>query len=68
MALGFILLNLCLALRFRFCQPPQRGRAGRSLDNARFRLSRFTAFLSQAIERSYGSVLAISALVLPLEG
>jgi hypothetical protein len=24
--------------------------------------------LSQAIERSYGSVLAISALVLPLEG
>jgi putative transposase len=66
MALGFILLNLWLLLRFRFCQRPQRGRAGRSLEEARFRLTRFAAFLSHAIERLYGSVIAITALVLPL--
>ena len=66
-ALGFILLNLWLLLRFRFCQRPKRGRAGPSLDEARFRLARFTAFLSHAIERAYGLVLAIYAPVLPLE-
>ena len=66
MALGFILLNLWLALRFRFCQRPSRGRAGRSLDNALFRLTRFAAFLSQAIQRAYRSVVAIHATVLPL--
>jgi Transposase DDE domain len=67
MALGFILLNFWLALRFRFCQRPSRGRAGHSLDNALFRLTRFAAFLSQAIQRVYGSVVAITALVLPLQ-
>jgi putative transposase len=67
MALGFILLNLWLLLRFRFCQRPKRGRAGRPLDEARFRLSRFASFLSHAIERVYNLVMAIVAPVLPLE-
>jgi hypothetical protein len=66
MALGFILLNLWLLLRFRFCQRPKHGRAGRSFDEACFRLSRFAAFLSQAIQRAYCSVVAIHATVLPL--
>jgi len=66
MALGFILLNLWLRLRFRFCQRPTRGSAGRSLIETRFRLNRFTAFLAQSIERIYGSVVAIVALGLPL--
>jgi putative transposase len=66
MALGFILLNLWLLLRFRFCQRPKHGRAGRSLDEACFRLTRFAAFLSQAIQRVYSSVVAIHASVLPL--
>lgn len=66
MALGFILLNLWLLLRFRFCQRPSRGRAGRSLDNALFRLTPFAALLSQAIQRAYRSVVATHATVLPL--
>jgi hypothetical protein len=67
MALGFILLNLWLLLRFRFCQQPKRGRTGRSLDEAQFRLTRFAAFLSQAIERAYGLLVVINAIVLPLD-
>ena len=66
MALAFILLNLWLLLRFRFCQCPSRGRIGRPLDEARFRLSRFASFLSRAIEHIYGSCSAIVASVLPL--
>jgi Transposase DDE domain len=66
MALGFILLNLWLVLRFHFCQVPSRGRKGRSLDEARFRLARFASFLVRAIERIYLSVSTISASVLPL--
>jgi Transposase DDE domain len=66
MALGFILLNLWLLLRFRFCQRPKHGRAAPSLDEACFRLTRFAAFLSQAIQRAYTSVVAIHATVLPL--
>jgi len=66
MALAFILLNLWLVLRFRFCQRPTQGRAGRSLFQARFRLARFASFLAQAIERIYGTVLAIAAHSLPL--
>jgi putative transposase len=66
MALAFILLNLWLVLRFRFCQRPSPGRAGRPLDEARFRLSRFASFLSHAIELIYGSRSTIAASVLPL--
>ena len=66
MALAFILLNLWLLLRFRFCQCPARGRAGRSLHETLFRLARFAAFLSHAIGKIYDPVLSISAPVLPL--
>lgn len=71
MALAFILLNLWLALRFRFCQCPicqcpRRGRTGRTLHESRFRLVRFAAFLSHAIELTYGSRSTIAASVLPL--
>jgi Transposase DDE domain len=66
MALAFILLNIWLSLRFRFCQGPGGGRAGRPLDEARFRLARFASFLAHAIERSYAYVSAISASIFPL--
>jgi hypothetical protein len=66
MALGFILLNLWLILRFHFCQVPMRGRQGRSLADARFRLTRFASFLARAIERIYLCVSTIAASVLPL--
>jgi putative transposase len=66
MALAFILVNLWILLRFRFCQIPQRGRSGRPLDEARFRLGRFASFLQQAIERYLGIVTAISATAPPI--
>lgn len=66
MALGFILVNLWVLLRFLWCQIPQRGRAGRPLDERRFRLSRFASFLRRAIERHYGVVTAISAIAPPI--
>jgi putative transposase len=48
MALAFILVNLWVLLRFLFCQIPKQGRCGRPLDEKRFRLSRFAAFLRRA--------------------
>lgn len=66
MALGLILVNVWLGLRFRFTQLPRRGRAGRPLDEARFRLKRFASFLRHAIERRYRVRSSVSATALPL--
>jgi hypothetical protein len=66
MALGFILVNMWIALRFLFCQIPKQGRCGRPLDEKRFRLSRFAAFLRRAIERRYEVVTSISAIAPPI--
>ncbi len=65
-ALGFILVNMWIALRFLFCQIPKQGRRGRPLDEKRFRLSRFAFFLRRAIERRYEVVTAISAIAPPI--
>jgi hypothetical protein len=66
MALGFVLVNMWVLLRFLYCQLPKRGRAGRPLDERRFRLSRFASFLRRAIERRYGVVTAIEATAPPI--
>jgi|FLYL01.1.fsa_nt_gi putative transposase len=66
MALGFVLVNVWILLRFLYCQIPKRGRAGRPLDEKRFRLSRFASFLRRAIERRYGVVTAIEATAPPI--
>ncbi len=66
MALGFILVNLWVLLRFLYCQIPRRGRKGRPLDERHFRLSRFASFLRRAIERRYGVVMAIEATAPPM--
>ncbi len=66
MALGLILVNVWLALRFRFCQIPRQGRSGRPLDEARFRLKRFASFLRHAIERRYSWLPSITATALPI--
>ena len=65
MSVGFILVNLWLELRWRFCQVKQR-RGPRQIDVKRFELQRMLAFLSRAIERIYGSVSFIDAAVEPL--
>jgi hypothetical protein len=64
MSLGFILVNLWVELRHRFCQLKQRGR--RKIDTKRFELQRLVSFLNQAIDKIYGLVSFILADVEPL--
>jgi len=67
MALGLILVNVWLVLRYRFTQLPRRGQAGRVLDEPVFRLKRFASFLRHAIERRYPVCCSIIAAVSPLQ-
>jgi hypothetical protein len=64
-ALAFILVNVWVALRWRFCQVPRRG--GRQLDKKRFQLKRMIRFLRRAIENTYGTVDVIQAIAVPLD-
>ena len=64
MSLGFILINLWVELRWRFCQIKQRGR--RQIDAKRFELQRLVTFLNQAIQKIYGVVSFIHSEVEPL--
>lgn len=64
-ALAFILVNVWIALRWRFCQVPRRG--GRQLDKKRFQLKRMVRFLKRAIENTYGTVNVIQAIASPLD-
>jgi hypothetical protein len=63
-SLGFILVNLWVELRHRFCQLKRRGR--RIIDTKRFELQRLVTFLNQAIDKIYGLVSFIEADVQPL--
>ncbi len=65
MSLGFILVNLWVELRWRFCQIKQRGR--RQIDTKRFELQRLVSFLNRAIEKIYSLVSFIVADVVPLD-
>lgn len=64
MALGLLLLNIWMLLRWQFTQVPRRG--GRWLNTKQFQLSRFARFIIRALERHYGYVQAISAIAVPL--
>jgi len=64
MSLGFILTNLWVELRWRFCQVKQRGR--RQIDAKRFELQQLLGFLNRAIQKIYGTVSFIRADVEPL--
>ena len=63
-SLAFILVNLWVELRWRFCQIKHRGR--RQIDTKRLSLQRLLAFLNRAIEKIYGFVSFILADVPPL--
>ena len=64
MSLAFILVNLWVELRHRFCQLKRQGR--RKIDTKRFELQRLLSFLNQAIDKIYGLVSFIFAEVEPL--
>jgi hypothetical protein len=65
MGLSFILLNLWLELRWRFCQIKRR-RGPRRIDAQQFPLQRMLNFLNRVIERVYGVISHIEATVEPL--
>lgn len=64
-ALAFILVNVWVTLRWRFCQVPRHG--GRYVDQAHFQLQRMRGFLRRAIEQVYGTVDVIQAIAVPLD-
>ena len=64
MALGLLLVNIWLWLRWLFTQRPRRG--GRQLDVKLFQLSRFAKFLIRALESHYGCIHQIRAVAPPL--
>jgi hypothetical protein len=64
MALALYLLNVWVALRWRFTQIPRCGR--RKLHDKAFRLSRFARFIVQALENHYDVISQITAVAAPL--
>jgi len=64
-ALAFILVNVWVTLRWRFCQVPRQG--GRHVDKTHFQLQRMLGFLRRVIEQTYGTVDVIQALAVPLD-
>lgn len=64
MALALYLLNVWVALRWRFTQIPRRGR--RKLHAKAFRLARFARFIVQALENHYDFISQITAVAAPL--
>ena len=64
MALGFVLVNIWITLRFAYCQIPRRG--GRLIDEEGFRLDRLASFIHHAVEHRYGVTHEIQATALPI--
>jgi len=65
MALSFFLVNLWIALRWRFAQIPRRG--GRLVSYAHFRLQRLIDWIARVIDRIYRPISIIRALAMPIE-
>jgi IS4 transposase len=63
-SLGFILVNVWVELRWRFCQVKRQGR--RQIDTQRFQLQRMRAFINRAIEKIYDPISFIVAQIVPL--
>lgn len=64
-ALGFVLVNVWITLRWRLCQIPRQG--GRLIDHKRLELQRLAHFLVRAIEQVYGVVTIIYATAQPID-
>jgi len=64
-ALGFVLVNVWITLRWRLCQIPCQG--GRLIDHKRLELQRLAHFLVRAIEQVYGTISVIYATAQPID-
>lgn len=64
LALGFILVNVWLHLRWFVAQVPRRG--GRLLATSLLRLQRFRSFIVRAAEAKYGCLTAIQGWAAPI--
>lgn len=65
LGVAFLILNLWVVLRWRYCQRPRRG--GRTLDKKTYELQRHRQFLAQVIEEKYNQVNCIHAQVATLD-
>jgi len=65
LGLAFLILNLWVTLRWRFCQMSRRGR--RSLDKKAYELQRHRHFIAQVIDQKYNPLSFILALAPPLD-
>ena len=65
LGVAFLITNLWSALRWRYCQRPQRG--GRILHKSAYQLQRHCQFLAQFINDRYSPISCIYAQVTPLD-
>ncbi len=65
LGVAFLILNLWVGLRWRFCQRPRRG--GRTVDKTAYELQRHRQFLAQVIDAIYHPVCCVHAQVAPLD-
>lgn len=65
LGVAFLILNLWVGLRRRFCQIPRRG--GRIVDKTTYELQRHRQFLAQVIDATYHPVRCVLALAAPLD-
>jgi hypothetical protein len=63
--LSFFLVNIWVALRWRFAQIPRQG--GRLVNYAHFRLQRLIDWIARVVERIYQPVRLIYALAKPID-
>lgn len=65
LGVAFLILNLWVALRWRWCQRPRRG--GRTVDKKAYELQRHRQFIAQVIDEKYKPVSGIQAWAAPLD-
>jgi len=65
LGVAFLILNLWVGLRWRFCQIPRRG--GRTVNKTTYELQRHRQFLAQVIDATYHPVCCVHAQAAPLD-
>lgn len=65
LGLAFLILNLWVVLRWRFCQSPRQG--GRTLDQKMYELQLHRQFLAQVINEKYRLLDCIYTQIIPID-